>query len=829
MKIFNVPTLLMAVLFLSPPVLAQTNIALNKTVTVNIPSTEPYTKDKNPAQLTDGKFAGNEFDKTHKSSALWLQSGALAWRVGKEPIVVTIDLSEVKPIAGLSFSTGAGVAGVQFPSFIGVAVSEDNANWYYQGNLLSLSRKNGAPPLEGYSNFHYKAHNLKTKGRYVALSIAQSPYTIIDEIEVYAGQNDWLELPMGGEKLTSLNDIRNWEKSATTVLLVQRRIDDDINSVKAAISQSTLPTTRKVALLTRLDRALADNDLLKLTSEDIRTTLPINQTHREVMAVYGEFLATQNGEPLVIWKQHRYNWLSHLAKPQKQPGVALNFSMLKNQFRSDAFLLTNTSGKEKTVSIQLQNPPAGAQEDWLQVHSIAWTDTYQGIPVADAFLPAERNGNAYTVKIPAGFTGKVWLIIDSSKIRPGTYTPSLRIEGKSIPLHLRVSSIEMQRPRLSLNVWDYTNQKALVGRASRGLSSANLQAALTLMKSHYVDSPEASRAVLPWPKAEDYDENHQLKSSLVFTDFDQWIAQWPAARRYFVFVSANRNEKFAGTEPGTQAFNARLASWAKALGAHMKSLNLRPDQLTLSIFDEPGLRGAKTNEEWDNQIIADWAQPIKASGAGLSLIANPVWDRPDLQKVQSAFTPMNILMPVSEYYFRGEQPARDYYQQHRANGTDLWLYSCIGPVRLFNPQQYYRGLAWRVFSIGGKGMGFWSFGDIRSGKTAWHDYDIPTSFAPAFVDENTVYNSTHWESVREGVQDFEELSLLQDAISKTSNADLKRQAQKVLDEAVKTVNAAYAFTSPSSPYENIRWYNAKDVELYDQQLANVRQMLEKLS
>lgn len=129
MKIFSLPPLLIAVLFTSSHVLAQTtNIALNKTVTVNIPSTEPYTKDKNPAQLTDGKFAGNEFDKTHKSSALWLQPGALAWRVGKEPIVVTIDLGEVKPIAGVSFSTGAGAAGVQFPSFIGVAVSEDNAN-----------------------------------------------------------------------------------------------------------------------------------------------------------------------------------------------------------------------------------------------------------------------------------------------------------------------------------------------------------------------------------------------------------------------------------------------------------------------------------------------------------------------------------------------------------------------------------------------------------------------------------------------------------------------------------------------------------------------------
>ncbi len=805
------------------------NIALNKTVTVNIPSREPYIKDKNPAQLTDGKYAGSTFDQTHNSSALWLQAGALAWRVEKEPIVVKIDLGEVKPISGVAFSTGAGSAGVQFPSFIAIAVSEDNHSWYYQGNLLSLSRKNGAPPLEGYANFCYQSHNLATKGRYVALSIVQSPYTVVDEIEVYAGHDDWLAKPIGGEKLSSLSEVNNLQKIATTALFVQRRIDDDINRVKTIIAQSTLPAPRQNAFMARLENAGDENDRLRLSDADIRTILPINDTHRDVMAIYGEFLGTQNIEAMAVWKQHRYAWLSHLEKPQKQPNMALNFSMLKNQFRSDAFLLTNATGQAKTISIELQNPPAGAGADWLQVHSAAWMDTHQGIPVADALLPIERNGNRYTLTIPAGFTSKIWLIADSAKLRPGTYTPRLRIEDKNIPLRLTVSAIEMPRPRLSLNVWDYTDPKSLQGPASRGMNSKNLQAGLTLMQSHYVDSPEASRTILPWPKAEDFDEHHQLKAPLSFTDFDRWIAQWPHAKQYSVFISAKRDEKFAGAEPGSQTFNARLATWAKALSAHMKSLNLHPGQLMLSIFDEPGLRGVKTNEEWENQVIADWAQPIKASGAGLTLIANPVWDRPDLQKVQSAFTPMDVLMPVSEYYFRGAQAARDYYQQHRANGGDLWLYSCIGPTRLFNPQQYYRGMAWRVFSIGGKGMGFWSFGDIQQGKTTWHDYAISTSFTPAFVDTDTIYNSTHWESVREGVQDFEELSLLKDAISKTNNAELKRQAQEVLDEAVKTVNAAYAFTASSSPYEDIRWYKAKDVELYDQQLANVRAMLEELS
>ncbi len=800
------------------------NIALNAPVTVSKPSTESYTKDKNPAQLTDGEFAGSVFDSENDTSSMWVQKGALTWRVQTEPIVVTIDLGAVRPIAGVSYSTSGGRAGVQFPSSIALAVSEDNQNWFYQGDLTSMSRKNGTPPLEGYSTFHYKTSDLKTKGRYVALSIIQTPYTVVDEIEVYAGQSEWLNQPIGGEKLTTLKDIERLAKTNTIERFVQRRISEDVKSIKAALNESALATPRKNAFIARLDKALEANDRLRLPDENIRTILPINDTHREVMAVYGEFLATQNFEPLTIWNQHRYGWLSHLDKPQKQQNMALEFSMLKNQFRSDAFLITNASPQEKEVSIELQNPPAGAGADWLQLHSVAWTDTYQGIPVADAFLPAERNGNNYWLKIPAGFTRKVWLIVDSSKVMPGSYKSTLRVnQQRTIPLNLFVATTTMQRPRMSLTVWDYSDNKSLGTPVSRAVNAKNQADVLALMKSHYVDSPEASRPILPWPKAEDYHENHQLKNPLSFTAFDNWVADWPEARRFFVFVSVKQSEQFAGAEPGTKAFNERLANWALAVSRHMKTLNLRPAQLTLSLFDEPGLRGEKTNDEWENKLIADWAQPLKASGAGIDLIANPVWKRPDLQKVQSAFTSMDILMPLPEHYYKNVPQVRDYYQAQRFSGIDLWLYSCSGPVRLFSPQQYYRGQAWRVFALGGKGMGFWSFGDAGPKYSSWRDYDIASSYSPAFIDENSVSNSVHWESVREGVQDFEELSMLQAAIDRTRNPALKQQAKKVLADALKVINSSWATVS------ELYWYREENPEIYDQQLQKVRKMIEALN
>lgn len=812
--VFFLGTTLCTTAFTATVACAQTNIAQGKKVITSTPSNYALTKDKNPAQLTDGKYAGADYNAEHKTTSLWVQPGSITWRARKEPIVITIDLEKVSPISGVSLSTAAGAAGVQFPAFVGIAVSDDGKTWHYQGNLMSLSRKSGVPDLDSYSKFRFATHGLQTKGRYVALSILQSPYTVTDEIEVYSGDAAWLSRAAGGKELASTAQMKDLAAASIVGSFVQRRLDSDIKSLRELLDEAALPVARKSALTARLDEAAAKNDRLEFAEGDGKTVLPINDNHREVMSIYGELLAAQGVKPLTVWKQHRYAWLPLLAKPITQADVALDFSMLKNQFRSEALLLTNASGREKTVQLQLQNPPRNAQAGWLQVATAAWTDTYQGTPVADALLPVSGVQGRYAIKIPAGFTGKVWLTVDSSKVAPGNYTSTLVVDGESVPLRLSVSSTAMQRPRLSLGVWDYTDPKSMRGTASRGVNTKNYPAAFELMKSHYVDSPWGGRSILPWPKAEDFDANNQLKLALDFTDFDKWVAQWPHARNFFVFISAKEKETFAGAARGTVVFNARLGNWAKAVAAHLKARNIDPGKLSLLIHDEPGLQG-----DWQDDVIADWARAIKAAAPELSLISDPVWKRPDLQKNQDAITLMDQLMPNTQNYTSSVPQVVEYFRKQRDNGKDLWLYACIGPVRLFNPQQYYRGQAWRVFSMDGKGMGFWAFGDIGGAPTAWHDYQISRSFAPVFIDDDTVNNSIHWDAVRDGVQDFEELSMLRDAIATTRDAALKAQAQAVLDEAVKAVTATRT---------NDFWNNEKDPELADRQLQKVRGMLDRL-
>jgi hypothetical protein len=542
--------------------------------------------------------------------------------------------------------------------------------------------------------------------------------------------------------------------------------------------------------------------------------LPINATHRAVMSVYGELLAAQGVAPLTVWKQHRYAWLPFITKPEKNQKPAVEISMLKNQFRSDAILLTNASGQTKTVTLQLQNPPAKAGAGWLKVDSVEWTDTYQGTPVADALVPLGSTQGKYQISVPAGFTRKLWLTVDSAKIPSGKYTSTLLVDKTKVPLRLTVSKLAMQRPRMSLTMWDNSDSKSLASVASRGITPSNKAAALAMMKSHFVDAPWADRPILPWPKAEDFDAQNKLQRPLDFSVLDQWMAEWPQARVFFVFVNVHENEAFGGAAPGSDQFNARLGEYAGVLAAHMKAKGMKPAQLSLLLLDEPGGRG-----DWQDDLIATWAQPIKTGAPELGLNSDPVWRRPDLQKNQQAITLMDILIANTQTYYAGPQEVHDYFQQQRDGGRELWLYSATGPVRLFNPQTYYRGQAWRVFSIGGKGMGFWAFCDIGGAPTAWNDYQIPTSFSPAFLDKTTVYNSIHWDSVREGVEDFEELAMLRDAIRDSKNAAFKTKAQVVLDEAIKAVTATESTQ---------RWSQETNPALADGHLQKVRALLEQM-
>lgn len=757
-------------------------------------------------QITDGLYSsGGNAQKVENTTAIWVQKGTVGW-VRAYP-VITIDLGKEQPISGLSYSTAAGISGVGWPEKIYLAVSDDNKSWQYLGDLTKLSQKNGLLPAKGYANFRFVTHDLQTKGRYVALGIVGNPYVFVDEIEVFGGDARWLNQPTGGKEIPVLTTFMQQSVVGTHV---RNRLNNDIADLRQQLDKSEISADKKANFRTQLTVLEDATSQIETAPIDLKTILPLNETHRRILSLHGEMLAAQGFKPLTVWKQQRFAWLPLLVKPDTQKPAQLQFSMLGNQFRSDDVLLTNSGNTAMTVSIKLSDPPRGAQQNWLQVYSVEWTDTYSSLPVADALIPIIAQEDVYQFDVPAGMTRKVWCTIDSSKVLSGSYKSTFVVSGAGqqimVPLNLNVAKLAMNAPRFSLGMWDYTNNGG-----SWGLHKQNIPDAIKLMRSHYVDTPWADPRVLHLRDSlpGDFDEAGNLIKEPDFTSLDQWITLWPGARNYFVF--ANVPNTFAGAKIGSPEFDIRAGNWAKALSTHIKELGLQPKQLGLLLLDEPREDGM------DTTIVA-WGKAIKAMAPDLTLFENPIWERPDQTKIQDAITQMDVLSPHLAVYKKGGEPVRQYFEKLRQSGKSIWIYQTSGSSRTLSPQLYYRYPAWQAFAMGATGQGFWSFGDSSGAPTSWQSYRmIGNGYEPAFLDIDTVYNSIHWDAVREGVEDYEELAMLRDEIQKSTNGTWKTQAQQVLNDAVEAVTISW-----NSDHD---WTKETDPNLADAQLQKVRAIL----
>ncbi|MCX7827474.1 MAG: hypothetical protein N2689_18240, partial [Verrucomicrobiae bacterium] len=194
----------------------------------NIALGKPYTLDPRPnyalcadpgdrAQLTDGVYTKGYF---------WTQRSTVGWNnIGAATI--TVDLGSVLPIRGVSFNTAAGRADVTWPASIVILVSDDGKNYYPAGELINLSMKHGPAPSD-YAVHRYWTGELRTHGRFVSFMVTPGgPYTFVDEIEVYRGEPEWVNVPFTGEGVT---DAKAYQLHAA----FEQRVRKDLLAVRAA-------------------------------------------------------------------------------------------------------------------------------------------------------------------------------------------------------------------------------------------------------------------------------------------------------------------------------------------------------------------------------------------------------------------------------------------------------------------------------------------------------------------------------------------------------------------------------------------------------------------
>jgi hypothetical protein len=773
------------------------NIALGKTYELSpAPDYPQCTDDGDMTDLTDGQFT---------TGMLWVHTGAVGWRWKRE-FSITVDLGGVYSIAGAAFSTAAAQNNVEWPGDLHLFVSDDNQTWYAGGDLSNLSANEADdPPPTGRHT--YRTTRMKTYGRYIRfLSRIDGSYGFVDEVEVYPGDDDWAGTVDRGEPV---EDFTAHIARGSFDGLIHAQLRRDLRAVREAIAAPETPQAQRNALSAKADVLLASiGTMPPVDPEGFRAILPMVDLERDIFRLQAEVWRAQGKPELRIWKNHRWDPLSPWSEPAPDaPEPVLGVKMMSNEHRADVINFTNAGERDTTVRVRIEGLPGGTNSDYVTVYEVLCVGTRRYTEVSAALPPAGRAADGYALTVPSGMTRQLWFDFHPLDVEPGVHTGELAIEvdgrqPQRVAMQMQVYPFTFpEGTTLLLSGWEYTDADTM-----RGVTPQNRDAFIAYLQDHLVNAPWASGSALPMGT---FDEQGNYTQKPDTARFDAWVARWPGAKRYMVFVGfGNYNETktvFAGAEAGTPQFDAKVGAWARFWADHARELGLEPGQLGLLLIDEPH------NEVQYNATTA-YARAIKKAAPEIIIWVDP--QPHDADTPREMFSVADVLVPNRRQWLLEKPWFFEMFAQEHQMGRELGFYLCDGPARRFDPFSYYLLQQWHCFEIGGTWAGFWSFGDT-GGADVWNEYTTAGGgpFAPLYLARDSVTGAKYFEAIREGVQDYEYLVMLR---SRADEVAAEHPDSPAVAHARELLDTAYERVSAGEVRDLYWWHEDKDRSLADQ-------------
>lgn len=780
------------------------NLALNKTYTMDPAPGYALCKDAGDAtQLTDGEYTQGHF---------WTRPTTVGW--GSRMVFITIDLGRDEPIKGISYNAAAGVASVHWPQRILVFVSPDGQQWYDAGNLTALNaRNNNLPEYGQYAVRHIWTDQLKTHGRYVCLCVEPpyGGYVFVDEIEVFGGEPALLQAAYPGMAYASPKE--RMERSVI-VDLVRAQFRRGLDAVREDIQ--TLPADKQAALTAEAERLAERIEAYEppMDMTDFRAVLPVDPLEADIFKLQAAVWRAQGKPTLRVWTNNRWDMLDSFSEPPADFALKpVDVHLMNNEWRAATVNLTNGGDRDLPVKLRVTGLPDGTNPPYLTVHEVLTVGTRRFVPVSAALPEAKREGADYVVTVPAGMTRQVWLSFKPDKLAAKTYPGQIEITPASgnrqtVPLRLTVYPLRFpDETSICLGGWDYTDSDAMYG-----ITAGNKAAVIEHLQEHYVNTPWASGGTLT---SVTVDENGEVKQPADTSRFDNWVKLWPKAKMYMVFL--NGGEQFAGAKIGTPEFGLRVGAWARFWAQHMRELGKDSGQLGILIYDEP-------NNKKQYDVIVGWANAIEAAAPEIV-----TWEDPQPTEFVDApvmFEAVDVLCPYRNPFLARNDEYRQIFFDAQRKGKTLWFYNADGPARTFDPFSFYLVQHWHAFAIGAKGSHFWAFGD-NGRVSCWNEYPAPGGgpYCPSYLDETSVTTSKYMEAIREGVQDYELLTMLQQRVAELEKQGVKTPevaaARKLLSEGPQRVMAG-------EKGANYRWDEVKNRAVQDEVRIEVLKALTAL-
>ena len=730
------------------------NIALHRLYTLTPPPNYPPAANPgDTTNLTDGRFVA--------SAPLWNDNGAVSWQYTNA--VITLDLGAVQPIRGAAFDTAGGSAGGHWPSDLFVLASDDGISFHELGSLIALSRQHGAPPEQGYGRYEYWTDALKGHGRYVSFVVFGYPLISADEIQVFRGDPGWLNDPNPGAPVP--NNAAAWYSL--------KRVTTALDSVRTeAHSLASHSGARDVAA------ALNEFQWQPAAAEtQARHSFvrPIESAADEarVLQMQAKLWKAAGAPDLKVWQSNRWDPLSITAVPPLTGSAAIDMEMMRGgEYRSAAFNVSNAAQNDAIIRLTITGLPGGVNPSYITPYEVEWTDSPNGPAVATELLKAELTGGSYVIHVPSGLTRQVWFTFHPVGVAPGDYTGAVHLEGArfsaAVPVRLHIYPISFPtRTTLHLGGWDYTNNTRIYG-----VTSENRAPLVQALQSHLVDSPWATKTVMP---SGDYGPDGAMTQPPDTAEFDRWIKLWPDAAQYC--VAPDSGSSFGGSPLGTPLFDRKVGEWIRFWANHAKTLGIAPGRLALLPVDEP-----HTPEQ--TARLGAWLKAINRAHTGVIVMEEPLYSDP--RQAEPVLDQAQQLVEQLQLYIRGADAYKSYFERRSAAGQTIAFYDAQGPAMNVDPYAYYRLQAWICWREGAIAEYFWSFADST----------LPTEsaaalktrfFSPLFLSQNSVRLSKQMEAIREGVEDYEYLAMLKDAAARSSNSSAASRARKLLNDAPRLV------------------------------------------
>ncbi len=307
------------------------NVALGAKYTLwPAPNYRHCTDPDDIVQLTDGKTTAAYF---------WTQQGTVGWQSAAYA-VITVDLGKVQPIAGVSFNTAAGTAGVTWPAAVQILTSDDGKTYHNAGDLAALDRRAHGPFPEGYAIRRLRTDELATRGRYVrfvAIPPAGGPYLFVDEVEVFRGPDELLAKPPAGEAVGDVADLFIQWRSGSALA---HRFEADAAALEARIREAPLPDDAvRRRLLERLAevRESLDPEAVQV-DRSFRAVLPLGDAHGRLFRLQAELWWATGRAALVAEAAGPWDPLDPFSPPAAVSDRVIDVHSVRGEHRAGAVM-----------------------------------------------------------------------------------------------------------------------------------------------------------------------------------------------------------------------------------------------------------------------------------------------------------------------------------------------------------------------------------------------------------------------------------------------------------------------------------------------------------